>query len=398
MPKPHLMGELKSRILPLFRRSSGSGSSQKSTATDSFHSDGQKTRSKVSLLSRAKPSSITEPVLEEVSFSPSIPSSTGRLEQQSIERPPTPPKSPFPTVNDALENPRLTVEEPTPDQPRIDVAETSASDAKSLPVGEASLQRQSLTLGSQRAFINNLLQSHSGVATQVEPQDYFSAAPVLSPSMLHRKIWVRRPGASATLVQLNEEDLVDDARDKILRKYGNSLGRTFDSPDVTLRIIPRPTSHGVAERVLGPEEMITRTLDLYFPDGQSVDEALVIDVPHRRTPRHSPRVYAEHRPPENGGDYFSVMPVPVNHSPHLPSNISVTGSAGSGPQIHAMSIINTGHVAPLPSPGGTRRHVGHRPKVGRTTTSSPTILTSNPPHLGKSTSKKLLHHLTVSRQ
>lgn len=396
MPKPHLMGELKTRILPLFRRSSGS--SQKSTATESIHSDGQRTRSKISLVSRAKPGSIAEAVPEEITFShnvnlssPSIPTSSDLLDRQSGQHPPTPPKSPFPNAKATEPNPRLTVEEPTPDQVNTNATARLAPEALSPPIGEASPRRQSIASGSQQTFLNNLLQSYSGTGAQTGAQDdYFSAAPVLSPSMLHRKIWVRRPGASATLVQLSEDDLVDDARDKILRKYANSLGRTFDSPDVTLRIVPRGSSHGVAERTLGPEESITRALDLYFPEGQSVDEALVIDVPHRRTPRHSPRVYAEYRPPESGTDYFSVMPVPLNHSPHLPSTISVTGSAGSGPQIHAMSVINTGHVPPLPSPGGTRRHASHRPKVGRTTTSSPTILTSNPPHIGKFTAQMVL--------
>ena len=84
-----------------------------------------------------------------------------------------------------------------------------------------------------------------------------------------------RPGASPTLVQINEDDLVDDVRDMILKKYANSLGRSFDSPDVTLKIVSREHSHrhhggsgtGGApapnERPLGPEEHMTRTLDAY---------------------------------------------------------------------------------------------------------------------------------------
>ncbi|KAG9377705.1 hypothetical protein A1F94_012108 [Pyrenophora tritici-repentis] len=130
--------------------------------------------------------------------------------------------------------------------------------------------------------------------------------------MLHRKIWVKRPNASATLVQIREDDLVDDVREMILRKYANSLGRSFDSPDVTLRIVPRDAQRG-GERTLGPEEDMCRTLDLYFPGGQTVTEALIIDVPQRRTPKPSPRVpmyYAHH---EDGlhqqTEYFPPMPV-----------------------------------------------------------------------------------------
>ncbi|KAK4888509.1 hypothetical protein LTR28_002930, partial [Elasticomyces elasticus] len=135
--------------------------------------------------------------------------------------------------------------------------------------------------------------------------------------MLHRKIWVRRPGASATQVQIREDDLVDDVRDMILRKYMNSLGRSFDSPDVTLRIVSRHDNQkDVVERQLGPEEDMCRTLDAYFPGGQTVDEALIIHVPQRRTPKPSPRIqhvqsYAaldEYRPVESGNEYFPPMP------------------------------------------------------------------------------------------
>lgn len=103
-----------------------------------------------------------------------------------------------------------------------------------------------------------------------------------------RKVWVRRPGASATLVAFNETDVVDDVREMLLRKYGNSLGRVYDAPDVTLRLSPREAHQG--ERTLGPDELMTRTLDVYYPGGQTIDEALVIDVPIRRvTPNASPR-------------------------------------------------------------------------------------------------------------
>lgn len=67
------------------------------------------------------------------------------------------------------------------------------------------------------------------------PADYFSsvnAAQTITatPMSTRRRVWVKRPGASATLVQFQEDDLVDDVRDTILRKYQNSLGRSFDAP------------------------------------------------------------------------------------------------------------------------------------------------------------------------
>lgn len=193
----------------------------------------------------------------------------------------------------------------------------------------------------------------------------------------HRKIWVKRAGASATLVQVNEGDLVDDVRDTILKKYANTLGRNFDAPDVTLRIIPReqmPRGSQEEERTLGPEEPIARTLDAYFPGGQTVNEALIIDVPIRRTPRPSPRgiYYADEIRPGQGGEYFP--PMPAISSPHLPTGSvsSLTGPAAA--QHHAIAVLNPVQVQipPLPSPGSTRSRNLGRPRMVRTNASSPT--------------------------
>lgn len=179
------------------------------------------------------------------------------------------------------------------------------------------------------------------------------------------------------MVTIREDDLVDDVRDMTLIKYANALGRNFDSPDITLRILARPEgqrSH--AERLLAPDEDMCRTLDSFYPGGQRADEALIIDVHTRRTPRPSPR-----QPGEDGNGYFPLM------SPVIPP--SASNSNGSGmidprmahlPSLHAdparsMSILNTGHLAQLPSPGGVRRHREHRPKNVRQHTSSPTIIT-----------------------
>ncbi|TIC90515.1 Response regulator mcs4 [Colletotrichum higginsianum] len=144
-------------------------------------------------------------------------------------------------------------------------------------------RRQSLIPSRQTTLIRNLLEARAD----------HEASPAIAESlisnttnMVTRKVWVRRPGASPTIITINEDDLVDDVRDMILRKYANSLGRHFDSPDLTLRICPREQRQ---DRLLGPEEPMGRTLDAYFPGGQNVDEALVIDIPTRRTPRPSPR-------------------------------------------------------------------------------------------------------------
>ncbi|EXJ75592.1 uncharacterized protein A1O5_00099 [Cladophialophora psammophila CBS 110553] len=193
---------------------------------------------------------------------------------------------------------------------------------------------------------------------------------------MQRKIWVKRPGASPTRVEIAEDDLVDNVRDVILQKYANSLGRTIDAPDITLKIISREHNNKnvSAERPLGPEEPIGATLDAYYPGGQQVDEALIIEVAARRTPRASPRAgnhqisyyYTDqYRPDDAAREYFPPMPLHSPHLAHVPHPNSVS---------HSMAVLTTGQLPPLPSPGshGQRRHA--RPKYGRQHTSSPTIL------------------------
>ncbi|KIW47616.1 uncharacterized protein PV06_00295 [Exophiala oligosperma] len=193
---------------------------------------------------------------------------------------------------------------------------------------------------------------------------------------MQRKLWVKRPGASPTRVEVAEDDLVDNVRDVILQKYANSLGRSIDAPDITLKIISREQGNKNVplERALGPEEPIGATLDSYYPGGQTVDEALVIEVASaRRTPRPSPRggnhqisyyYQDQYRPPDDAREYFPPMPL---HSPHL-STVAHPGAVQ-----HSMSVLTTGQLPPLPSPGSHGRRHG-RPKYGRQHTSSPTIL------------------------
>ena len=271
---------------------------------------------------------------------------------------------------------------------------TAPSASPSPPPAPAPVRPQSVVHKSDADIISSLLVPD--IPPPAAPAAPATAPPTVSDAlgappahfnadMLHRKIWVKRPHASATLVQIREDDLVDDVRDVILKKYANSLGRSFDSPDVTLHIVPRDGQRG-AERILGPEEDMCRTIDAYFPGGQTVDEALIIDVPQRRTPKPSPRVptYYHH---EDGihqqTEYFPPMPA-MAHSP------AALGS-GQPPPLpplqqdnriplprppHSMSVLTTGQLPTVPSPGGTRRGAGHahRPKYTRTHTASPTTL------------------------
>lgn len=243
------------------------------------------------------------------------------------------------------------------------------------------LRKQSLLAPQNKTLIEELIAagippSELGQTTVSAVSPTAPISPAIDGAMATRKMWVKRPNSSATLVQIHENDLVDDVRDMILSKYKNSLGRSFDAPDVILKIIPRDTG---IERILGPEEQMWATIDAAFPGGQIVQEALTIDVPVRRTPRQSPRPVYYHdeiRPSETGGDYFPPMPVVPSpqHTQHvIHPNSVVTATPAVVPngayQPHSMSVISTGQVPLLPSPGG-RRYTS-RPRVTRMPTASP---------------------------
>ncbi|KAL8723897.1 MAG: hypothetical protein Q9166_008227 [cf. Caloplaca sp. 2 TL-2023] len=403
------MADFRARLKPLFRRSStATTTSSKSSASSSTTALGQRRgHSKSSLLlSKQRKGSLPDPVHEEEPPIPLPPGSILRPDTQSINNndPPQTPDTSFDTPRiTPLEkpNPILTLEEPTPDltpaipdkdpipEPAIAPADTLSPTTTSRPI--ALPRRQSLTNNAQSRFLETLLETDKP-ATDPGTSGYFESGPMtVSARMLHRKIWVKRPDQSATMVTIIEDDLVDDARDMILKKYANSLGRYFDAPDVTLRISPRDSSHrhgkGSQARTLGPEEQLSRTLDAYYPGGQHVDEALIIDIP-RRTPRHSPHISMQYyrgddlRPSESGKDYFPTVPVQGQQSPRLPSTLPVgTGAGPSHPALpRSMGILGNGQATTLPSPGQVGMRHAHsgmrlsRPGYPRRDTASPKVL------------------------
>ncbi|KAL2367243.1 hypothetical protein RJZ57_008414, partial [Blastomyces gilchristii] len=256
------------------------------------------------------------------------------------------------------------------------------------PVARPSIavRRQSLVPSSQQRLINTLLEPSPSAGG-----DYFSSGlPSIHRDMINRKIWVKRPNSSPTLVAVTEEDLVDDLRDVILKKYSNSLGRTFDSPDIIIKLLPRePSSRQSShERVLGPEEPVGRTLDTFYPGGQTVDEALIIEIPQRRTPKPSPRqhnlgyCHSDDLHPGESGEYFPPMAmIPPSNVSGSASNASAA-SSHHAPPVHSMSVITTGQLPPVPSPGSRgswhQHQLQSRPKYGRQPTASPTVVSTSP--------------------
>ncbi|KAF2014643.1 hypothetical protein BU24DRAFT_218125 [Aaosphaeria arxii CBS 175.79] len=320
-------------------------------------------------------SACPEVVIEQPTPVP-LPVSSGALDQQHV------PEDAAPEATSTANYSTIDLEHPS----ELPQSSPTAHSGSRISPPEI-IRRQSLVTTSNARIIKTLLEpeaSQAALTNGPPTADYFAVSGATLPltaSMLHRKIWVKRPNASATLVQIREDDLVDDVRDMILKKYANSLGKSFDAPDVVIRIHPRDSTSKAGDRLLGPEEDMCRTLDAYYPGGQSVTEALLIEVPHRRTPKPSPRIplyYSHHddsRPVESASEYFPPMPI-VN-----PSAGAMAGSAHDArinlPHApHSISVLQTGQLPPLPSPGTSRRAHHSRPKYPRHNTASPTTLTA----------------------
>lgn len=370
------MAELRDRARKFFRRSSSQQAQDISIQSQRQRSPSQPEASGTSPLKRARPSwsrSASQSASTDHTASP-LPKAADKSTPKSF-------------VQDRIA-PVLTVQEPSPDR-GIEPATTvlidpvpSKTHPLALPTPDSRptsplSQPQTQTAADTVEVATNLGEPHQEPTAK---RDYFGPFLKTEKKMTRRKVWIKRAGASPTLVQITDEDLVDDVRDMVLRKYANSLGRVWDAPDVTIRIVPRERSQ--AERVLGPDEPICNLLDAYFPGGQNLEEALLIDVPRKRTPLPSPRVphphmsYEDSRPLENGNDYFPPMPAGSPHPSQSATSHESRPSIHLPPQPHSIGVLETGQLPVLPSPRESRKG-HHRPKAHRQHTSSPTILTAS---------------------
>lgn len=434
------MSSIKTRLsharAKLLRRSSGASSAASSAGSERAHKTTSSLRRSISLTRLPEASSSTSDVpddaLQRLSQSdmvgragsshsnshghgrrPAVPESLRFRDRQPSASQTTSPSSRLLDIDNDNDNdnntaaarpdaittacPAVTIEEPTPVHPPVQpppgdvdtelpsaLSLRSTATATAQPFPPTIPRRQSLVAPSNARAIKTLLAPDLTVPAlgpgPPSASDYFAGAATFDAGMLHRKIWVKRHNGSATLVQIREDDLVDDVREMILKKYGNSLGRSFDAPDLTLRILPRESTAKPQDRVLGPEEEMCRTLDAYFPGGQTVHEALIIEIPRTRTPKPSPRVpayYAHHDDSQNHHqtEYFPLMPI-TNPSPATLSANAHEQRVSLPHAPHSISVIQTGQLPSLPSPGSARRAHTTRPKYPRHNTASPTTLTS----------------------
>ena len=211
-----------------------------------------------------------------------------------------------------------------------------------------------------------------------------------------RRLWVKRPSASPTLIHIHPDHLVDDVRSLILHKYPNALAR-LDAPDMTLHLVPR--APGPA-RLLAPDEPICPALDAAFPDGQAAADALLIHVPAPARPDPPPDYLAsdfpvhpppDDRPRETGNDYFPPMPVAPAPAP-LPPAAAAAPTMSVLPTVSAPAIAPTQPPAPV-APPAVPTHLlrtSARPRINSTASAHP----PTPPLAHHPPTPPLAHPLT----
>ncbi|KAK6345407.1 ssk1 response regulator receiver [Orbilia javanica] len=254
-------------------------------------------------------------------------------------------------------------------------------------------RRQSLIHPSDTGLLRYLLEQESASPTTYGrdgPNIHSVAGPMPHSEnpIRTRKVWVKRPGGSPTQVIVTEDDFVDTVRDLCLRKYANALGRQYDSPDLMIRISPplKPQSArarqigGIqthTDRILNPDEVLCQLLDDYYPNGQTSEDALIVEVPQpqrSRTPRPSPGPHSMsyaygqtvHDLQLPGEDYFTPVGTMVPSMPH-----SQSGTVRSAHNLPANPSSLSNYIANSPPPSSPGHRGLKRPGPVRMTTGSP---------------------------
>ncbi|KAF3238081.1 ssk1 response regulator receiver [Orbilia oligospora] len=255
-------------------------------------------------------------------------------------------------------------------------------------------RRQSLIHPSDTGLLRYLLEQESASPTTYgrdggsNIQSVAGLMPHSENQLRTRKVWVKRPGGSPTQVIVTEDDFVDTVRDLCLRKYANALGRQYDSPDLMIRISPplKPQSARArqmggmqthTDRLLNPDEVLCQLLDDYYPNGQTSEDALIVEVPQQqrsRTPRPSPGPHSMsyaygqtvHDLQLPGEDYFTPVGTIVPSIPH-----SQSGTVRSTHNLPANPSSLSNYIANSPPPSSPGHRSLKRPGPVRMTTGSP---------------------------
>ena len=198
--------------------------------------------------------------------------------------------------------------------------------------------------------------SHSSIAT------HLTLPSPIKQSTGPKRVWVKRPNATATTVFISENDIVDDFKGLILRKYPTTLARACDPADLVIKCpIPKRNSTIILsnadhlgkanlnelsefdELILQPDESIYRIVEQHFPTGMAMKDAFIIDFNEL----------------VGSSNADIAMPSPIRPSP--PDNL-----------LHSSATTNTVSLLPPPVPQKNSPHHHQTPH-------SPQFYSPSPP-------------------
>lgn len=184
-----------------------------------------------------------------------------------------------------------------------------------------------------------------------------------------RRVWVRKPNSTPTTIIVYQDQIVDDLKQLIMSKYPNSLGRSCDPADITIRIdipksmptkkatgwnrpgsiismspdnlkSPRSPSISLSSKVLEPDELLWNILDTHFPQGMTMNESFIIECMPEDEAGSSSALDSH---PKNTEERTHTIRQPQPQLPGRPSNF----------------YLHHPHKLQLYNHGGNLNHIDH---------------------------------------
>uniref|UniRef100_A0A060SYI3 ARAD1C01430p n=1 Tax=Blastobotrys adeninivorans TaxID=409370 RepID=A0A060SYI3_BLAAD len=223
--------------------------------------------------------------------------------------------------------------------------------------------------------------SLSAASSHLSPALHVPSSNTSSQHPRERRVWVKRPGGTATTIIVHDDDLVDDLKTYIIRKYPTSLGRTCDPADINIKQMPSndhssnnnttttttttnnnnnnsssskhynlassPKRVALAPIVLEPDQTVFKVLDQYFPSGMTMADAWVIDfAQHQRESSSDDKIYVD--PP--AGPSLRSPPQAQSHV-RSQSHDHHLSQPTPRPPLHSQRSLSEDHSADVSRPG-----------------------------------------------
>jgi len=196
----------------------------------------------------------------------------------------------------------------------------------------------------------------------------------------NKRVWVRLAHGNPTTIVVHQNDIVDDLKSAIVAKYPNTIGRTYDSADLVIKLGLSSRSSGNSAAAKKPslsvspdrkspisaqfhvpistryitlesDQNVYAIIDTHFPNGMTINDALLIELPlsHQQSDQQSPtvaqtlpQVQAKTLAPQTHSPSY-YQPKPQYTTNHRHHHLNSSGS------IHNFNAYEEMSVSPAPT-------------------------------------------------